>query len=224
MMIYPQYVVLTVTRVAMRNPKNPKHATANILNPPVRQLFVLPLMLSKSQYSDHAEIENADGRLLTFAEHFEDVVNAINDASLATMAVARPVRRDEIAAVAHQAEHLRNLGAEMRAAEGAKHQDETIEEHVERTRRWDDFVQTDGENVGLPIAPRAGARDLLVGDLRIIKMDGDRYWIEIATETEAGYTWARHGVPAELLPLCDTREAAQAAVKLAGYSRRLWEE
>lgn len=242
----PQYIVLTVTRVAIRNRNNPKLAQAQILNPPVRQLFVLPLMMSKSQHSDHVEIELED-RLLTMAEHFEDVVSAINFASTHMTAVARPTQRDAIAAAVQQGDYLKKLGAEMRAAEGAKHQGEVVAfddpgkcehgaahgsfcphcpDHVS-SPMWSDFVQTDGENVGAPASER---RTVKPGDLRIVKVDGDRYWVETCLKDYDDDTggevleWARAGVPAELLPLYDTREAAQTAVKLAGYSRRLWEE
>lgn len=248
MMMVPQYVVLTVTRVAERNPRNPKHATAAVLNPPVRQLFVLPLMISKSQHGPQCEIEHADGKLLTFAEHFEDVVNAINDAAMGGLAVAKPPRREEINAAATQppARGLKALAEEMkagtatfrspseaerRAAEGAKHQGEiaaAVEsapdyDAAQDIATWGDFVQTDGENVGAPANER---RSFTPGDLRIVKMDGDLWWIEIAAAAEVpnGWTWQRAGVPGELQSLYDTREAARQAVKLAGYIRRLIEE
>lgn len=154
----PQYIVLTVTRVATKNRNNPRTASANILNPPVRQLFILPMSILKAQHGESSEAEVGDGTLLSFAEHFEDVVEAINFASTHMRAVARPVQRQAInAAGQHVAPEpvspLKRLADEMRdgtanfvqpseaekrAAEGAKHQDEPV---------WDDFVQTGGENV-----------------------------------------------------------------------------
>lgn len=221
----PQYIVLTVTRVAIRNRNNPKLAQAQILNPPVRQMFVLPLMMSKSQHSDHVEIE-IDERLLTMAEHFDDVVSVINFASTHMTAVALPVQRDAIAAAAQQGDYLKKLGAEMRAAEGAKHQGE-IENApdygaAQDIATWGDFVQTDGENVGAPTKRKAQR-----GDLRIFNFADDRFWIEyadVSSTDDNEVEWLRGKVPDELKAVYANYETARQAVKLAGYSRRLWEE
>lgn len=247
MMMVPQYVVLTVTRVAERNPRNPRHATGTILNPPVRQLFVLPLMISKSQHGPQCEIEHADGKLLTFAEHFEDVVNAINDAAMGGLAVAKPPRREEINAAATQppARGLKALAEEMkagtatfrspseaerRAAEGAKHQGEiaaAVEaapdyDAAQDIATWGDFVQTDGENVGAPTKRKAQR-----GDLRIFNFADDRFWIEyadVSSTDDNEVEWLRGKVPDELKAVYANYETARLAVKLAGYIRRLIED
>lgn len=246
-MIYPQYIVLTVTRVAVKSRNNPKIAQAQIINPPVRQLFVLPLMMSKAQHADSTEIE-IDGQLLSISEHFDDVVNSINDALMGGLAVAKPARRDLAVQAAQQRPEapspLHEVAAAMRQAEGAKHQGEipgvpssdiTGEQlnaagvrdfPDEDAPRWDDFAQTSGENVG---APAAEKRQPVAGDLRIVKYDGDLFWIEIAVSASpdrdcGDIGWFRHGVPSELMPMYESVEAAREAVKLAGYIRRLIEE
>lgn len=261
-MITPQYITLTVTRVATKSRNNPKHAQAAFINPPVKQLFILPMMISKAQHGDTAEIEITD-QLLSIAEHFDDIVNAINNARHVGDAVARPMDRTALQVAAKQsplhkiAEEMRAGVAEFvspsddekRAAEGAKHQGEPAapsyicpdcgagahNEHHDECKNygdgpyWSDFVQADGENVGAPAARRYPE----LGDLRIFESDlhPGEFVVEVCRHSadcvegeKPIWEWTRADVPAELRSFYKTRDAAQAAVKLAGYGRRLWEE
>jgi len=231
-MICPQYIRLTVTRVSRRNPRNPKAAEATIINPPAEQLFILPMMIGKSQRGENAEFENGAGELITVLEHFEDIMCAINDACLATLAIAKPVqrwkleeaaKRQALDQIADRNVAQLNVSAKelARQAEGAKHQDEAP--------AWGDFVQTAGEDVG---APADEKRQPQAGDLKICPtLGGDRFWIEVCLkdyDDETGaeiLEWSRAaGVPRELMPIYETVEAAREAVKLAGYIRRLIED
>lgn len=242
-MIYPQYITLTVTRVAVRNPRNPKQAQAQIMQPPVRQLFILPLMISKSQYGSNAEMEmpsDTGGQLISFAETFDDILEAIQFAGMHSLVIAKPRIADQIEKAAAGAipvdpsplrkiaEEMRNgtarfeppTDAERRAAEGAKHQDEIIDEPIEgpEAPRWDDFP-----GMGEP-APEARN-----GDLRVIQISGEihewfveaRRFVTGSSEGGLGFEWTREDVPAELRSAFPTFDQAVTAVRLAGYSRRL---
>ena len=263
----PQYILLTIRRVTSLvddrgRPANPPQI--RILQPPLRQLFVLPVSFAVSANGTEAAELQQGPQVITFAERFDDVLEAIDRAALDGLAIARPVNVEGLRDAVKQSRtfpmpspagaHMGSVhSAEIEAtrarlldrqAEGAKHQGEIAAfddpgkcehgnahgsscpfcpDHVATPSAiWDDFVQTSGENVGAP----ASARYPQAGDLRIANALGDRFWVEIAAEAEgaAGFTWARDGVPDELKPLYATREAAQTAVKLAGYARRLWEE
>lgn len=256
-MIYPQYITLTVTRVAVRNPRNPKQAQAQIMQPPVRQLFILPLMISKSQYGSNAEMEmpsDTGGQLISFAETFDDILEAIQFAGMHSLVIAKPRIADQIEKAAAGAipvdpsplrkiaEEMRNgtaqfvppTDAERRAAEGAKHQDEIIDEPIEdpEAPRWDDFPGMGKPERGqLSDFPGMGepAPEPRNGDLRVIQISGEihewfveaRRFVTGSSEGGLGFEWTREDVPAELRSAFPTFDQAVTAVRLAGYSRRL---
>lgn len=249
MTFYPQYIVLTLVRVAERNPRDPKRANATFVNPPVQQLMVMPMLLSREQHGLRAETE-IGGKLLTFSEYFDDVVNAIADAGMGELVVARPARRDLVDEAAKESP-LHKLAQEMRdgtakfvsptmaekaaaaerQAEGAKHQGEPVEPFGDPDPlRWDDFA--DMAKIVHAVEAGAPKREHALGDLRITRYDEDGVWIEVLAHDEFNnvegekpiYEWKRAGVPSELMPIYPTREAAREAVKLAGYIRRLIEE
>jgi hypothetical protein len=260
-MANPQYILLTVKRVTnltdergrMLNP-----AQIRILQPPLRQLFILPVSFSEAGNGTQAAELQQGAQVLTFAESFEDVLEAIDRAALDGLAIARPVNveglRDAITqsrgfpmpspagaimgnVPASELEATRARLAD-RQAEGAKHQDELVvqpsdddgakidaafEKHKTTPpdndgARWDDF-------------PVPGTRQPQAGDLRIVELSiNGRFWIEICVRdfddesSKEVFEWSRAGVPGELLAVHETRNAAQLAVKLAGYSRRLIED
>lgn len=196
-MTYPSYIKLTVTKVTMPG-NRPGLMQTTHLQPPVVKLFPLPMGISRQQTGEpYAEVSDGPGITLTCAEHFDDVVAAIEEASSRGDVVVKPIQREAIAAaVAGSVEALRATLSENMAAIPAALVDAA-------------------QNVGTP----------RTGDLRIVPA-GDNWQVEYRVVDEDGnWEWTRNG-PAlsELRATFETREAAVEAVRVAGYIRRLVSE
>jgi hypothetical protein len=207
-MTYPTYIKLTLTKVTTPAPGNRQgmmHQTH--LQPPIVKMFPLPLAIGKQQTGEpFAEVDLAPGVTGTCAEHFDDVVQAIEDASSRGDIVVKPVQREAIAAAV--AGSLKAIESALGGMGYAKAAPSTGDESI----TWNDA----GMGEALP-EPKAG-------DLRMFASDSGeqpRVWIEIRAKEGDGWSWVRDGVPNDLKASFDTIEAAARAIKVAGYSRRL---
>jgi hypothetical protein len=94
-----------------------------------------------------------------------------------------------------------------------------IAARAQNAPRWDDFVQTDGENVGEPKYKRRPR----VGDLCIRTLCEGRYFIEQAYrhENDEEITWAAPNLPFPLLRTFDSRDQLIEEVAKAGRESQL---
>lgn len=241
-MTQPSYILLTVKKITVPTKSGPAPSQSTILQPPILKLFPLPMSMNRSQHGREVEVDAGAGMILTMAEDFNDVLEALESAATAGKYIVRPLQRGAIQAsvlpfdpaVGRQIDSATKIvegviaGAEdfARRAEGAKHQDEKAELSPEDRAKIDAALAKHKERAGPP-TPRA----ITSGDLRIFNNDdAPGFWIETANfsqdNVEGGkpiFEWSRFGVPPELLTIYESAEAARQAVKVAGYIRRLVE-
>jgi hypothetical protein len=212
----PQYIKLTAVKVMILpgpNERRQNVAQMTVLNPHMQQLIPLPQTFTKDPVTGQTQIDRGPV-VTTYREQFDDVLQAISNAATFEGAIAVPIdweKLDEAAASA------RPLPAPMLHP--------TVQEAVETAVngvRWDDVVQTDGENVGAPKYKRQPR----VGDLRIHSCEPGRYFLEQAhAETIEGehlvdatikIIWAAPNLPFPLLRTFDSRDQLIEEVAKAG--------
>jgi hypothetical protein len=104
---------------------------------------------------------------------------------------------------------------------------ERIGKHMdEKGPQWNDFVQTDGENVGEPKykrRPRVG--DLRITSVKDAQAPNGRYFIEqafqVAGALEGDVDWAAPNLPFPLLRTFDSRDQLIEEVAKAGHESQL---
>jgi hypothetical protein len=204
----PQYIKLTAVKVMILpgpNERRQNVAQMTVLNPHMQQLIPLPQTFTKDPVTGQTQIDRGPV-VTTYREQFDDVLQAISNAATFEGAIAVPIdweKLDEAAASA------RPLPAPMLHP--------TVQEAVETAVngvRWDDVVQTDGENVGAPNYKRQPR----VGDLRIHSCEPGRYFLEQAHQGDgdADIAWAAHNLPFPLLRTFDSRDQLIEEVAKAG--------
>lgn len=227
----PQYIKLTAVRVTMPPPTNPRGqpvgpAETKILQPPVVQLVPLPIAFNRGQVDGRAE-RNDSGVAVTYREQFDDVLEAIAVAADNDQAIARPIDREKIAEAASSVgksaqilpltvqEAVETAVNGVKAAIDAKEAAKVDESGV----RWDDVVQTDGENVGEPKYKRRPR----MGDLRIHSVVKGRYFLEQAyvDGPDADVEWMAPQLPFQLLRTFDSRDQLIEEVAKAGRESQL---
>lgn len=205
----PQYILLTVVNVITPNQQRQGTANIAVINPPLRKLFPLPVEVNKEQGAadDRARAELQFGPVVVrVAELFEDVVDAIDKAGAENRTVVRVINRGAIQIASAQVA-LDNLPPGV--------------------VRWDEAMQTSGENTGAPAVGANVEHKPSNGDLRIIVgSDGaGMNWQVEARQLlkDDSWRWQRNLAPVELRASYSSRDAALSAIKAAGYIRRLVE-
>lgn len=239
----PQYIKLTAVRVTMLPGNSRGPVETKILQPPIVTLVTLPCSFNESQVDGRAE-RNDSGIAFTYREQFDDVLAAIERAHRGGDAIAIPVDAVAIAEAAETAiksamatgtgivqvisptvqEAVETAVNGVKAAIDAEEAAKVDESGV----RWDDFVQTDGENVGEPKykrRPRVG--DLRITSIKDAQAPNGRYFIEQAyphAVDENGMsvvTWAAPNLPFPLLRTFDSRDQLIEEVAKAGRESQL---
>ncbi len=222
----PQYIKLTAVRLTMLPANGRGPVETKILQPPIVTLVTLPSSFNKNQVDGRAE-RNEGGVAVTYREQFDDVLEAIAVAADNDQAIARPIDREKVAEAASsvgKSEQILPLTVQeavetavngVKAALDAEEAAKVDETGV----RWDDFVQTDGENVGEPKYKRRPR----VGDLRIRTLSEGRYFLEQAYrhENDEEITWAAPNLPFPLLRTFDSRDQLIEEVAKAGRESQL---
>lgn len=225
----PQYIKLTAARLTMLPANGRGPVETKILQPPIVTLVTLPSSFNENQVDGRAE-RNEGGVAVTYREKFDDVLEAIERAHRGGDAIAIPVDAVAIAEAAETAiksamatgtgivrvisptvqEAVETAVNGVKAAIDAEEAAKVDETGV----RWDDVVQTDGENVGEPKYKRRPR----VGDLRIRTLCEGRYFIEQAYrhENDEEITWAAPNLPFPLLRTFDSRDQLIEEVAKAG--------
>jgi hypothetical protein len=228
----PQYIRLTATRILQPQQKKDGRVEMmhTVLQPPVVRLVPLPAMFNSAQQDGRTE-HDMGNMVVSYQELFADVLQAIEDAAQAGRCIAIPMNATQLASAVTAA--LPKFPMPVKAgemfdkvafAEKATTPKNTAVEDVagavkvvqaadEIAQKWDDFVQTDGENTGAP-----AARTFTTGDLRLC--EAETAWQVLAFDGEG---WSVAHVPSELLRPYPSEGSARAAVRLAGYARRLVE-
>lgn len=250
----PQYIKLTAVRVTMPPPTDQRgrpmgQAEVKILQPPVVQLVPLPVAFNKGQVDGRAE-RNDSGVVVTYRERFDDVIDAIEKAHQEGAAIAIPIDGEAIAeAVSYARPSVAMPGdvisvtvqqAVETAVNGVKAAIEAEEAHCmpvapggvdENGPRWNDFVQTDGEDIGGPsvtCSAPAYSRDPKAGDLRIHSVRKGSWFLEQAYDGELhgepAITWAAPNLPFNLLRSFDSRDELIETVHAAGRGNLLVNE
>jgi len=205
----PQYIKLTAVKVMILpgpNDRRQNVAQMTVLNPHMQQLIPLPQTFTKDPVTGQTQIDRGPV-VTTYREQFDDVLQAISDAATFEGAIAVPIDREKLAEAAASA---RPLPAPMLHP--------TVQEAVEtavKGVRWDDVVQTDGENVGAPKYKRQPR----VGDLRIHSCEQGRYFLEQAHQGDRDaedIIWAAPNLPFPLLRTFDSRDQLIEEVAKAG--------
>lgn len=236
----PQYIKLTAVKVMILpgpNERRQNVAQMTVLNPHMQQLIPLPQTFTKDPVTGQTQIDRGPV-VTTYREQFDDVVAAIATASSSARAIAMPINREAMAEAASDIAGM--VPSLMRRPMPAPILSPTVQEAVEtavngvkaaldaeeakaeapagevdeKGPQWNDFVQTDGENVGAPKynrQPRAG-------DLRIHSCEPGRYFLEQAYrhEDDADITWAAPNLPFPLLRTFDSRDQLIEEVAKAG--------
>lgn len=228
----PQYIKLTAVKITVPPQHRGQPAQMTMLQPPVVELIPLPCLFQKSQVDGRTERNNG-GLAVTYRESFDDVLQAINDAATFSGAIAVPIDRESIA---QAAESVRPLPAPIlpptvqeavevavngvkAAIEGEEacrgHGDPDLVVVDDKGPQWNDFAQTDGENVGAPKYKRQPR----VGDLRIHSCEQGRYFLEQAHQGDRDaedIIWAAPNLPFPLLRTFDSRDQLIEEVAKAG--------
>lgn len=214
----PQYIRLTATKIVFPPERKGAAAQMHILQPPAPRLIPLPLQLFGSPIDGKTEIDMGHS-IVTFAELFEDVLSAMEAAHKAGEIVARPIARD----VPHKA---------ARAATGAPSLQQQLDDAVKGAMTGIDkalnAVGYAKDRAPVPDAMTwddAGMGNKLpdtkAGDLRIVER-GSNQWAVAAREVDGdAWRWGPDQVPSELKAIFGSREAAESAIKVAGYRHRL---
>lgn len=214
MITYPHYVVVEIINVIVPDPRKPGTAHMQVLQPPVRKLFPLPMQLTQEQNAApgkaRAEIEiptPTGAMVLRTVELFDDVLQAVEDANSYGKLIARPVQREKIGQAAHIALATSVLGEEAteKALQAAKEAGAI---------RWDEAM------------PKVGGSK--IGDLRIMPDEMGGFRVEIFAFDELppadqpdAKAWGRNGLPRELARSFSSVNEARIAIRTAGYGRRL---
>jgi hypothetical protein len=244
----PQYIKLTAVKVMILpgpNDRRQNVAQMTVLNPHVQQLIPLPQTFTKDPVTGQTQIDRGPV-VTTYREQFDDVLQAISDAATFGGAIAAPINREKLAEAAASARPLpapmlhptmqevvetavNGVKAALDAEEVAKFSsveelmaDLNDEQMDENGPRWNDFAQTDGENVGEPKYKRQPR----VGDLRIHSCEPGRYFLEQAhagpiegehlVDATIGIIWAAPHLPFPLLRTFDSRDQLIEEVAKAG--------
>lgn len=232
----PQYIKLTAVKVMILpgpNDRRQNVAQMTVLNPHMQQLIPLPQTFTKDPVTGQTQIDRGPV-VTTYREQFDDVLQAISDAATFEGAIAVPIDREKLAEAAASARplpapmlHPTVQEAVETAVNGVKAALDAEEAKAEapvgevdgKGVRWDDVVQTDGENVGAPKYNRQPR----VGDLRVHSCEPGRYFLEQAYrhEDDADITWAAPNLPFPLLRTFDSRDQLIEEVAKAGRENLL---
>jgi hypothetical protein len=199
------HILLTLTHVLLLPPppkagRPPEPISMTAMPVPQRLAFPLgQLAIFKAGDSDFAEVAftyNMNQSWRT-AELFEDVMDAMwkHDGDITSGELIRVPLREKVAVAAAQAFPM---------PQGTKAGD-----HI-KGPQWGD------------ITPRSISQ-AVEGDLRIVANEGG-FWFECFTrfdQHQAGMSWSRAGVPAEIRGTYMKRETAIEAAKVAGYLRKI---
>lgn len=240
----PQYIKLTAVRVTMPPPTDQRgrpmgQAEVKILQPPVVQLVPLPVAFNKGQVDGRAE-RNDSGVAVTYRERFDDVLDAIEKAHQEGASIAVPIDREAIAEATAAVRPMlapvipltvqQTVETAVNGVKAAIDAEEADCMHVapgaesvdENAPRWNDFVQTDGEDVGKP----AYSREPKAGDLRIHSVRKGSWFLEQAYkgDGDAEITWAAPSLPFNLLRSFDSRDELIETVHAAGRGNQLVNE
>lgn len=240
----PQYIKLTAVKVMILpgpNDRRQNVAQMTVLNPHMQQLIPLPQTFTKDPVTGQTQIDRGPV-VTTYREQFDDVLQAISDAAAADRAIAFPIDREKLAeaagagiaarpSIAVPGNILTTVQEAVEAAvNGVKAALDAEEakaeapagEVDEKGPAWNDFVHTDGENVG---APKYN-REPRVGDLRIHSCEPGRYFLEQAhaetiegehlVDATIGIIWAAPNLPFPLLRTFDSRDQLIEEVAKAG--------
>lgn len=162
---------------------------------------------------------------LTVQEAVETAVNGVKAALESEEEAFKKVAKGEVDAV---------VGSCMNAIERALESEGYVKNGAavdENAPKWNDFVQTDGENLGGPTvtcsAP-AYSREPRAGDLRIHSVRKGRYFLEQAVDGELhgepAITWAAPSLPFNLLRSFDSRDELIETVHASGRGNLLVNE
>lgn len=193
MKVEPKFLLVTIERVAQPDPRHHGKHAISVIQPPIARMYPLfAIQLAREQNGDRLEIIDG-GLVLTCREHFADTVEAIETAAASGQFVAKPMQR---AAIEHAA--AVSVG---RIEPG-----------------------------GLSVIGGAGAarapKPPQMGDLRATEWpsDGKPLWMveHYAKDEDGDYEWTRNGVMPELRARYFSKDEALEAIRVAGYSRRVY--
>jgi hypothetical protein len=246
----PQYIKLTAVKVMILpgpNERRQNVAQMTVLNPHMQQLIPLPQTFTKDPVTGQTQIDRGPV-VTTYREQFDDVLQAISDAATFGGAIAVPIDREKLAEAAGAGLTARTVNSGVVVPIAAPGLSPSVQEAVEtavngvkaaldaeeakaeapvgevdeKGVRWDDVVQTDGENVGEPKYKRQPR----VGDLRIHSCEPGRYFLEQAhagpiegehlVDATIGIIWAAPHLPFPLLRTFDSRDQLIEEVAKAG--------
>lgn len=203
MTVEPKFLLLTIERVTQmvpgQRPGMPSQAQVTVLQPTVQRLMPLALISpAREQNGERTEITiEAAGVVLTGSERFVDVLEAMEAAAREGRYIVRPAQRAR------------------------------IEEAVAAA------VGAGADRPSLSVVPQVAeaqkpVRKPVPGDLRIswnngMMTGGGGFWCvqHYRVDEDSNGEWISDGLVPELRRPFASEEAAEHAIAVAGYSRRL---